>query len=203
MTISKYSEAEKERIRELSEEIGFDPNDPMFQIMSILGNFEEMMIQFPAQMEALMEAGALMMDKKLESASKAAEVMQHAIITSAVKESIKEEIPRLKPTISLPVEAPQIGKVKLGVWSIGSILGGMIALGALLGSATTWNVIANYVADPTTGVTANDLKTLQWAKSPEGNLARQILTDNKTTIDVCRREDRLQGHCLVKIRKSN
>ncbi|YAF99148.1 MAG: DUF6753 family protein (plasmid) [Nodularia sp. CChRGM 3473] len=203
MTISKYSEAEKERIRELSEEIGFDPNDPMFQIMSILGNFEEMMIQFPAQMEALMEAGALMMDKKLESASKAAEVMQHAIITSAVKESIKEEIPRLKPTISLPVEAPQIGKVKLGIWSIGSILGGMIAVGALLGSATTWNVIANYVADPTTGVTANDLKTLQWAKSPEGNLARQILTDNKTTIDVCRREDRLQGHCLVKIRKSN
>ncbi|YAF99396.1 MAG: DUF6753 family protein (plasmid) [Nodularia sp. CChRGM 3473] len=203
MTISKYSEAEKERIRELSEEIGFDPNDPMFQIMSILGNFEEMMIQFPAQMEALMEAGALMMDKKLESASKAAEVMQHAIITSAVKESIKEEIPRLKPTISLPVEAPQIGKVKLGVWSIGSILGGMIAVGALLGSATTWNVIANYVADPTTGVTANDLKTLQWAKSPEGNLARQILSDNKTTIDVCRREDRLQGHCLVKIRKSN
>ncbi|MBE9053790.1 hypothetical protein IQ243_25990 [Nostocales cyanobacterium LEGE 11386] len=203
MTISKYSEAEKERIRELSEEIGFDPNDPMFQIMSILGNFEEMMIQFPAQMEALMEAGALMMDKKLESASKAAEVMQHAIITSAVKESIKEEIPRLKPTISLPVEAPQIGKVKLGVWSIGSILGGMIALGALLGSATTWNVIANYVADPATGVTANDLKTLQWAKSPEGNLAKQILTDNKTTIDVCRREDRLQGHCLVKIRKSN
>lgn len=47
MTTSKY------------EGIGFDSNDPMFQTMSILGNFEEMMIQFIAQMEALLEARAL------------------------------------------------------------------------------------------------------------------------------------------------
>lgn len=150
MTISKYTEAETQRIKELSEEIGFDPNDPMFQIMSILGNFEEMMIQFPAQMEALLEAGALMMDKKLADATKAAEVMQHAVITSAVKEVLKEEIPRLKPRASLPIETPQIGKIKLGLWSICGILGGMIALGATLGSLTTQNVIANYVEDPTT-----------------------------------------------------
>ncbi|RCJ19078.1 hypothetical protein A6770_32375 [Nostoc minutum NIES-26] len=202
MTISKYSEAETQRIRELSEEIGFDPTDPMFQIMSILGNFEEMMIQFPAQMEALMEAGALMMDKKLTDATRAAEVMQHAIITSAVKESLKEEIPKLKPKISLPVEAPQIGKVKLGLWSIGGILGGMIAVGGLLGSLTTWNVIANYVGVSTNGVTANDIKLLQWAKSTEGKEARQLIIDNKTDLEVCRRDNRLLGHCVVKIRKS-
>lgn len=202
MTISKYTEAETQRIKELSEEIGFDPDDPMFQIMNILGNFEEIMVQFPAQMEGLLEAGALMMDKKLSDATRAAEVMQHAVITTAVKESLKEEIHRLKPRVSLPIEAPQIGKFKLGLWSIVGILGGMLAVGSILGSVTTQNVIANYVEDPTTGITANDLKLLRWAKSSEGNLARQILIDNMTTINICRTEDRLQGHCLVKIKKS-
>jgi hypothetical protein len=203
MTISKYTEAEIERIRELSEEIGFDPNDPMFQIMSILGNFEEMMIQFPTQMEALMEAGALMIDKKLTDATKAAQVMQHAIITDAVQTSLKEELPKLKPTISLPVEAPKIGKIKLGIWSIGGILGGMIAVGAILGSLTTWNVISNYVGVSNTDVTANDLKLLGWAKSTEGKDARQLFIDNKTDIEFCRKDNRLLGRCVVKIRKSN
>jgi hypothetical protein len=203
MTISKYTEAEIERIRELSSEIGFDPNDPMFQIMSILGNFEEMMIQFPTQMEALMEAGALMIDKKLTDATKAAQLMQHAIITDAVQTSLKEELPKLKPTISLPVEAPKIGKIKLGIWSIGGILGGMIAVGAILGSLTTWNVLTNYIGVSNTDVTANDLKLLGWAKSSEGRQARQLFTDNQADIEFCRKDHRLLGRCVVKIRKSN
>lgn len=201
MTISNYTEAEKERIRELSEEIGFDPSDPMFQIVDILGNFQEMMAQFPAQMEGLMEAGALMMDKKLADATKAAQTMQHAVISNAVKESIKQEIPQLKPIISLPVEAPQIGKIKLGIWSIGGILGGILAVGALIGGATTQNVIANYVGDRN-GVTANDIKLLEWAKSEQGKQARQLYLDNKTDLEVCRSQsDRLLGRCVIKIRK--
>ncbi|AUB44227.1 hypothetical protein COO91_10450 (plasmid) [Nostoc flagelliforme CCNUN1] len=200
--MNTISESEKERIRELSSEIGFDPEDPMFQIMSILGNFEEMMNQFPIQMEALLEAGALMIDTKLQAASHSAEVMQHAVITSSVKEVLKSEMQHLKPTVSLGVEAPQIGKVKLGFWSIFSILGGMIAVGAILGSFTTQNVIANYVADPSSGVTANDIKLLQWAKSDEGREARQLVIDNRTDLEVCRRDDRLLGRCVVKIRKS-
>lgn len=203
MTISKYTETEIERIRELSEEIGFDPKDPMFQIMSILGNFEEMMIQFPTQMEALMESGALMMDKKLTDATKAAQLMQHAIITDAVQASLKEELPKLKPTISLPVEAPTIGKTKLGIWAIGGILGSMIAIGALVGSATTWTVIANYVGINSDGITVNDLKLLQWAKSSEGKDARKLIIDNKADIEFCRKDIRLNGRCVVKIRKSN
>ncbi|MBD6620478.1 hypothetical protein FNW02_33035 [Komarekiella sp. 'clone 1'] len=200
--MNTLSEVEKQRIQELSSEIGFDPEDPMFQIMSILGNFEEMMIQFPAQMEALLEAGGLMIDQKLQSASKSAEVMQHAIITTAVKDVLKQEMQRLKPGVSLGVEAPQIGKVKLGFWSISAILGGMIGVGAMLGSLTTQNVIANYISDPLTGVTANDIKLLQWAKSTEGKEARQLIIDNRTDLEVCRRDNRLLGRCVVKIRKS-
>jgi hypothetical protein len=201
--MNTHSELEKERIREISQEIGFDPEDPMFQIMSILGNFEEMMIQFPAQMEALLEAGALMIDTKLQAASRSAEVMQHAVITAAVKDVLKQEVQRLKPGISLGVEAPQIGKVKLGFWSISGILGGMVGIGAMLGSLTTQNVIANYISDPTTGFTANDIKLLQWAKSTEGKEARQLVIDNRTDLEVCRRDNRLLGRCVVKIRKSN
>ncbi|MDZ8264274.1 DUF6753 family protein [Nostoc sp. ChiQUE01b] len=200
--MNTLSEAEKQRIQELSSEIGFDPEDPMFQIMSILGNFEEMMIQFPAQMEALLEAGGLMIDQKLQSASKSAEVMQHAVITAAVKDVLKQEMQRFKPGVSLGVEAPQIGKVKLGFWPISAILGGMIAVGAILGSLTTQNVIANYISDPTTGFTANDIKLLQWVNSTEGKQARQLIIDNRTDLEVCRRDDRLLGRCVIKIRKS-
>ncbi|MBW4689929.1 MAG: hypothetical protein KME40_33815 [Komarekiella atlantica HA4396-MV6] len=57
--MNPLSEKGKQRIQELqklSSKIGFDPEDLMLKIMSILGNFEEMMIQFLVQIEALLEA---------------------------------------------------------------------------------------------------------------------------------------------------
>jgi hypothetical protein len=189
--IQGYSESEKARIRELAANIGISPDDPMFQIMLTLGRYEETMIEIPARMEAMVEAWAVLIDRKLEKTSKTTQSMHYAVVSDSVREVLKEELPNLKGL--------QSGRLKLGMWPVSAILGGVMALGALLGSLTTWNVVVRHVG-PASIVTNNDLQLLEWAKSEDGEFVRKLVRENQTTISVCKKENQLQGHCLIKIR---
>ncbi|MBE9052764.1 hypothetical protein IQ243_20515 [Nostocales cyanobacterium LEGE 11386] len=186
-----YSESEQAKIQELSLALGISADDPMFQIMLTLGRYEETMIEIPARMEAMVEAWAVLIDKKLEQTSKTTQSMHYAVVSNSVREVLAEELPNLKTL--------QSGKLKLGIWPISAILGGVMAAGALLGSLTTWNVVANYVGAASI-ITNNDLQLLEWAKSEDGKFARNLVGNNKSTISACKDENRLQGHCLIKIR---
>ncbi|WP_414544999.1 DUF6753 family protein [Nostoc sp. CCY0012] len=189
--IQGYSESEKARIRELAANIGISPDDPMFQIMLTLGRYEETMIEIPARMEAMVEAWAVLIDRKLEKTSKTTQSMHYAVVSDSVREVLKEELPNLKGL--------QSGRLKLGIWPVSAILGGVMALGALLGSLTTWNVVVRHVG-PASIVTNNDLQLLEWAKSEDGEFVRKLVRENQSTISVCKKENQLQGHCLIKIR---
>lgn len=205
MTISSekllqgYSESERNRIVELSKDIGFSPDDPMFQIMLTLGRYEETMIEIPARMEAMVEAWAVLIDRKLETTSKTAQSMHQAVVSSAVREVLREEISNFKP-VALK-QTVDVGKLKLGFWAISAILGGIMAAGALLGSLTTWNVMANLGDSQSVVVSANDLKILRWAKSKSGKELYQLLLENQSTLAACQEENRLQGYCLIKMKK--
>lgn len=189
-----YSESEQAKIQELSLSLGISPDDPMFQIMLTLGRYEETMIEIPARMEAMVEAWAVLIDKKLEQTSKTTQSMHYAVVSSSVREVLAQELPNLSP------KTLQAGQMKLGIWSISAILGGIMAAGALLGSLTTWNIVANYVGAASI-VTKNDLQLLEWVKSQEGTLAREIVKNNQSTISACKADkERLQGHCLIKIK---
>ncbi|MEA5526698.1 DUF6753 family protein [Nodularia spumigena] len=189
-----YSELEQAKIQELSLSLGISPDDPMFQIMLTLGRYEETMIEIPARMEAMVEAWAVLIDRKLEQTSKTTQSMHYAVVSSSVREVLAQELPNLSPKMLEP------GKMKLGIWPISAIFGGVMAAGALLGSLTTWNIVANYVGAASI-ITNNDLQLLLWVKSEEGKFAREILKDNQSTISACKAdENRLQGHCLIKIK---
>ncbi|WP_414529383.1 DUF6753 family protein [Nodularia chucula] len=189
-----YSELEQAKIQALSLSLGISPDDPMFQIMLTLGRYEETMIEIPARMEAMVEAWAVLIDRKLEQTSKTTQSMHYAVVSSSVREVLAQELPNLSPKMLEP------GKMKLGIWPISAIFGGVMAVGALLGSLTTWNIVANYV-DAASIITNNDLQLLEWVKSEEGKFAREILKDNQSTISACKAdENRLQGHCLIKIK---
>lgn len=193
-----YSESEQKRIAQMSHQLGIAFDDPMFQIMATLGRYEETMIDLQARMEAMVEAWAVMIDQKLEATSKAAQSMHYTVVSSAVREEMKNLKPATLSLNSLPNRTGQ-----LGFWSVSAICGGVMAIGTLLGSLTTWNVVSNFGGNQSVVVSANDMKVLKWAKSTSGKQMYRLLLDNESAIAACEQENRLQGYCLIRIKKTN
>lgn len=189
-----YSEAEQKRIAQISHELGIAQDDPMFKLMATLGRNEETMIDLQARMEAMVEAWAVMIDQKLESTSKAAQSMHYTVVSKAVRDEMKNVTPSTSNT-SLK------GLGRWGFWSIPAICTGVMAMGALLGSLTTWNVVSNLGGTQSVVVSANEMKILQWAKSTEGKQMYQLLLSNQSAVAACQKENRLQGYCLIQIKK--
>ncbi|ODG97193.1 hypothetical protein A4S05_14940 [Nostoc sp. KVJ20] len=190
-----YSEAEQQRIAQISHELGIAEDDPMFKLMATLGRNEETMIDLQARMEAMVEAWAVMIDQKLESTSKAAQSMHYTVVSKAVRDEMKHVTPS-----TLNSSFKGLGWWKL--WSISGICTGVMAVGALLGSLTTWNVVSNLGGTQSVVVSANEMKILQWAKSSEGKQMYQLLLSNQSAVAACQQENRLQGYCLIQLKKT-
>jgi len=191
-----YSEAEQKRISQICQDLGISRDDPMFQLMATLGRYEETMIDLQARMEGMVEAWAVVIDQKLEATSKAAHSMHYTVVSSAVREEIKK-----LQSASKGVNTSVLNHGKLGFWGLSTIGGGIMALGALVGCLITWNVISNLGKQEAVVVSPNDLKVLEWAKSKEGKQMYKLLLENEATITACQQENRLQGHCLIRIPK--
>lgn len=185
-----YNEAEKNRISLKAHQLGIAPDDPMFQLMATLGRYEETMIDLQARMEGMVEAWATLIDQKLEATSKAANSMHHTVVSNAVREEFK----KINPT-SAPATLSSTSK--LGFWAI---CGGLMAAGTVLGSLTTWNLIANLGSTQSVVVSPNELKILQWAKSNQGKALYQLILDNESAITACQQENRLKGYCLIRMK---
>ena len=167
----------------------------MFKLMATLGRNEETMIDLQARMEAMVEAWAVMIDQKLESTSKAAQSMHYTVVSKAVRDEMKHVTPSIKNTSFK-------GLGWWGFWSIPGICTGVMAIGALLGSLITWNVVSNLGGTQSVVVSANEMKILQWAKSSEGKQMYQLLLSNQSAVAACQQENRLQGYCLIRLDKT-
>ncbi|MBD2303820.1 hypothetical protein H6G80_30145 [Nostoc sp. FACHB-87] len=187
-----YSEAEQKRISQMCQEMGISRDDPMFQLMATLGRYEETIIDHQARTEAMVEAWATLIDSKLEDTSKAAQSMHYTVISSAVRDVLKN----MQNPLSLPEN-----NGKIGVW-LWAVIGGVLAAGGLLGSLTTWNVVSNLSGNQTIVVSQNDLKVLQWAKTKEGQQMYQTLLQNQAAIAACQQRKELQGYCLIRVRSN-
>jgi len=189
-----YSEAEQQRISQMCQEIGISRDDPMFQLMATLGRYEETIIDHQARTEAMVEAWAALIDQKLENTSKAAQSMHYTVVSSAVRDVLKDQ----KPPLSFSASLGSNGKT--GGWLLWAVIGGVLAAGGLLGSLTTWNVVSNLSGNQTIVVSQNDLKVLRWAKSKEGQQMYQLLLENQAAISACQQQKiQLQGYCLIRM----
>ncbi|WP_193200391.1 DUF6753 family protein [Nostoc sp. MG11] len=159
--------------------LGISPDDPLFETMAVMGDFLE-------------ELGEKTKNtfSTWEDISKKHEIS----VAEAIKKTLAKEVHQIKTkTIALPIEPPQVGKFRFGFYPITFMLGGFMAVGALLGSLVTSNVIKENSA-----VTSTDLQLLEWAKSPEGKLSKQVITSNKAAIKNCYQEG--ETTCSITIR---
>lgn len=187
-----YTPAEQQRISKMCQEIGISRDDPMFQLMATLGRYEETIIDHQARTEAMVEAWAALIDQKLEQTSKSAQSMHYTVVSSAVRDVLKN----MQNTLSLSLPG---NNGKIGGW-LWAVIGGVLAAGGLLGSLTTWNVVSNLSGNQTIVVSRNDLKVLEWAKTNEGQQMYQLLLQNQAAIAACQQQkERLQGYCLIRM----
>ncbi|BAB78304.1 DUF6753 family protein (plasmid) [Anabaena sp. FACHB-709] len=187
-----YSFAEQERIVEGAYQLGITPDDPMFRMMATLGRYEETMIDLQARTEAMIDAWAVMIDQKLEKTTQSAEKMHYTVVSSAVRDEMKN----IKPSSNTDIKVQ-------GGWRLGtvSLVCGLVAAGStLLGSLTTWNVVSNLGTNQSVVVSRNDLKILQWAKSQEGQQMYEIILKNQALIKACQtQQSKIKGYCLIEI----
>ncbi|WP_414756332.1 DUF6753 family protein [Anabaena sp. CCY 9910] len=187
-----YSFAEQERIVEGAYQLGITPDDPMFRMMATLGRYEETMIDLQARTEAMIDAWAVMIDQKLEKTTQSAEKMHYKVVSSAVRDEMKN----IKPSSNTDIKVQ-------GGWRLGtvSLVCGLVAAGStLLGSLTTWNVVSNLGTNQSVVVSRNDLKILQWAKSQEGQQMYEIILKNQALIKACQtQQGKIKGYCLIEI----
>lgn len=113
-----YSFAEQERIVEGAYQLGITPDDPMFRMMATLGRYEETMIDLQARTEAMIDAWAVMIDQKLEKTTQSAEKMHYTVVSSAVRDEMKN----IKPSSNTDIKVQ--GGWRLGTVSLVWISGG-------------------------------------------------------------------------------
>jgi hypothetical protein len=189
-----YSPAEQKRIVEGASRLGITPDDPMFRMMATLGRYEETMIDLQARMEAMAEAWARQFDQKLEKTSQSAKEMHYQVVSSAVRDEMK----KIKPSSSTDIKVQ--GGWRLGV--VSAICGLVAATSAVLGSWITWNAVSNLGTNQSVVVSRNDLKILQWAKSPDGKQMYEIILKNQALIEACQtQESKTKGYCLIQVGK--
>ncbi|MBD2505534.1 DUF6753 family protein [Anabaena azotica] len=188
-----YTSAEQKRIVEGAYQLGITPDDPTFRMMATLGRYEETIIDLQARMEAMIESWAVEFDHKLVKTTESAESMHYKVVSSAVRDEMK----KIKPA--------DTGIKVQGGWGLGTVslvCGLVAATSTLLGSLTTWNLVSNLGTNQSVVVSRNDLKILQWAKSPQGKQMYQIILKNQGAIEACQeKEDKTRGYCLIQVGK--
>lgn len=189
-----YSEAEQRRIVEGAYQLGITPDDPTFRMMMSLGRYEETMIDLQARMEAMIESWSRQFDQKLENTTKSAEAMHYKVVSTAVRDEMKQ------------IKTPGTTDIKVqGGWGLGAVslvCGIVAATSAALGSLTTWNTVSNLGTNQSVLVSRNDLQILQWAKSQEGKNLYQIILKNQGAIEACQeKSDKTRGYCFIQVDK--
>lgn len=179
-----HSDHFKQKVLDVVRRSGINPKDPLFLVLSSLGKFEVLMEDIPGKLDTVVEEWITEIDEKLDKASSVAIVQQkNAIAKAAVALVKKVEKQKSSAVFSLMLPA---ALVLSGVFGVGILVGNMIP--AWKGGGLTEPV----------RLTFEEKEALTWAKSKDGQFARQLIRWNDFDLSVCRKEpERLLGRCVL------
>ncbi|WP_016953839.1 DUF6753 family protein [Anabaena sp. PCC 7108] len=183
-TLAGQSDHFKQKVLDVVRRSGINPKDPLFLVLSSLGKFEVLMEDIPGKLNTVVEGWTTEIDDKLDKASSVAIVQQKSAIAKAASTLLsKTEQKKSRPVFS-PLIAAAL--VLSGVFGVVMLAGNIIFI---------WK--GRGLTEPVR-LTVEEQETLNWAKSKDGEFARQIMKWNDFDLSVCRaKKAQLKGRCMI------
>ncbi|BAZ83803.1 hypothetical protein PN497_19265 [Sphaerospermopsis kisseleviana CS-549] len=183
-TLAGQSDHFKQKVLDVVRRSGINPKDPLFLVLSSLGKFEVLMEDIPGKLNTVVEGWTTEIDDKLDKASSVAIVQQKSAIAKAISTLLSKAEQKKSRSVFNPLIAT--GLVLSGLFGIVMLTGNIFFL---------WR--GRGLTEPVR-LTVEEQEILNWAKSKDGEFARQIMKWNDFDLSVCRaKKAQLKGRCMV------
>lgn len=182
-----YSEEERERIRELTAQLGISKDDPMFQVMAALGKCEYKVDEVINSFDGMTSSWSMMLDEKLYTFSESSKTTSQAWVNSAIKDSFAELI---KVKNNSTRQFFRDGFILIRPLWIAIATGAILASGAFIGSGISYSIFLSAThknSSISERLTPKELKVISWLESEEGQTTYKIISENMETIKFCQK----------------
>jgi hypothetical protein len=186
--LAEFSAEEKEKITQLILQSGINPRDPLIVTMATLAKIDSRIDKIPESLGTIVSTWTETIDTKLSQIFRSAVAQQK----KALLETVKELLNKSSPTHF--ASSPMLHSLYLV-----AILGGVLALGTVIGTFISANTIVKFVAP--SNLNSQDKALLQWARSANGRQAKELQKMNADAISFCKKQVKeLKGKCVISIR---
>ncbi|MDF5718868.1 MAG: hypothetical protein PUP93_34635 [Rhizonema sp. NSF051] len=187
------SDPHRQKVNDLVRIARINPKDPLFLILSSLGKYEILMEEIPDKLETVVKTWTVEIDNKLDKASSVALVQRHSAICASQQ---RFAIAKAAEALLKTGEQQKSIKVFGSVLPFAVLLPGIFGVCLLIGSIIpAWK--GGGLTDPVR-LTFEEKEALSWAKSKDGQFARQFMRWNDFDMNLCRQEpERLKGRCVL------
>ncbi|MDK2408155.1 hypothetical protein QHH11_07835 [Aphanizomenon sp. PH219] len=183
-TLAGQSDHFKQKVLDVVRRSGINPKDPLFLVLSSLGKFEVLMEDIPGKLNTVVEGWTTEIDDKLDKASSVAIVQQKNAIAKAASILLSKTEQKKARSVFSPLIATTL--VLSGVFGVVMLAGNIFFI---------WK--GRELTEPVR-LTGEEQETLNWAKSKDGEFARQIMKWNDFDLSVCRaKKAQLKGRCMI------
>ena len=183
-TLAGQSDHFKQKVLDVVRRSGINPKDPLFLVLSSLGKFEVLMEDIPGKLNTVVEGWTIEIDDKLDKASSVAIVQQKSAIAKAASTLLSKTEQKKARSVFSPLIATAL--VLSGVFGVVMLAGNIFFIWKGRGLTEAVHL------------TGEEQETLNWAKSKDGEFARQIMKWNDFDLSVCRaKKAQLKGRCMI------
>lgn len=189
MNIEADATEDKNKLHEYIQLMGIDMDDPIFNVYAQIGETQNIMQQLPAQISKIANGWVQMVDTKLDYAARVALQNQETAIAEAAKNLIKATGANIP--LSITLSNMKIAQIAGGV---GAILALGVGIGVFLSST-----VADSSSISDKPLSKADTQLLEWARSEDGKIARNVYTKNAVILKACAEQSKFQGSCIIDI----
>ncbi len=157
------------RVLAITVEHGLSTNDPLFLVMLATGQLQVLLEDKPNELDSLFKRWSESIYDQLEKAKRTATSGQEVEIRKMVDRLIKHS------------ESKERSRLKVMIPALG-ILSSAIGFGVLAGLAVPVWLAGGYAPVRPRKLTVAEVEILQWSLTPEGKLARDIMTWNSESL---------------------
>jgi hypothetical protein len=185
--LAEFSAEEKEKITQLILQSGINPRDPLIVMMATLAKIDSRIDKIPESLGTIVSTWTETIDTKLSQIFRSAVVQQKKALLETVKELLN------KSSTTHFASLPMLHSLYLF-----ATLGGVLALGTVIGTFISANTIVKFVAP--NNLSSQDKVLLQWARSADGKQAKELQKINADAISFCKKQVKeLKGKCVISI----